>query len=67
MKATVKFELNGKNTQKTFEVEKNEPNYIIRKLYEIDTRVTKYTFVKTVKCGMKIYQWFGDVSGAGVY
>ena len=39
MKATIKFEVNGKKTQKTIEVTKNEPNSIIRELAKIDKRI----------------------------
>nr|DAP31930.1 MAG TPA: hypothetical protein [Caudoviricetes sp.] len=63
MKAIVKFKDNGKCRQKTIEVEKNEPNAIVRKFIEI-TRLSKYTYITTVKCGRLEYQWFDDANGA---
>lgn len=63
MKAIVKFKDNGKCRQKTIEVEKNEPNAIVRKFIEI-TCLPKYTYITTVKCGRIEYQWYGDANGA---
>ncbi len=63
MKAIVKFKDNGKYRQKTIEVEKNEPNAIVRKFIEI-TSLPKYTYITTVKCGRIEYQWNGDANGA---
>lgn len=63
MKAIVKFKDNGARRQKTIEVEKNEPNAIVRKFIEV-TNMHKYTYITTVKCGRIEYQWFGDANGA---
>ena len=63
MKAIVKFKDNGARRQKTIEVEKNEPNAIVRKFIEV-TNMHKYTYITTVKCGRTEYQWFGDANGA---
>ena len=63
MKAVVKFKVNGAYRQKTIEVEKNEPNAIIRKFIEI-TRLSKYTYITVVKCGRIEYQWYSDANGA---
>ena len=56
MKATIKFEVNGKKTQKTIEVTKNEPNSIIREFAKIDKRIYKHTYITTIKCGRTEYQ-----------
>ena len=66
MKATIKFEVNGKKTQKTIEVTKNEPNSIIRELAKIDKRIYKHTYITTIKYGRTEYQWFGKAGEAGV-
>lgn len=63
MKAVIKFKANGAYRQKTIEVEKNEPNAIVRKFIEI-TSLPKYVYVTTVKCGRVEYQWYGDANGA---
>ena len=63
MKATVKFKDNGAYRQKSFEVEKSEPNAIVKKFIEI-TRLPKYTYITIVKCGNRVYQWNGDANGA---
>lgn len=65
MKAIVKFKDNGARRQKTIEVEKNEPNAIVRKFIEVmNMHMHKYTYIITVKCGRIEYQWFGDANGA---
>lgn len=66
MKATVKFEVNGKKTRRTIEVTKNEPNSIIRELAKVDERINRFTYITTVKCGRYEYQWFGNAGEAGV-
>lgn len=64
MKATVKYtSREGKARQKTFEVEKNEPNGIVQKFIQV-TNESKSTYVKTIKCGNKLYMWEGDAMGA---
>lgn len=63
MKATVRFKDNGAYRTKTFEVEKNEPCSIVRKFIEV-TRLPRYTYITTVKCGRYEYQWHGDAKGA---
>ena len=63
MKAIVKFKDNGVYRRKTVEVEKNEPCTIVKKFIEV-TRLSRHTYITTVKCGRYEYQWFGDANGA---
>ena len=63
MKAIVKFKDNGTCRLKTIEVDKNEPNAIVRKFIEV-MNISKYTYIITVKCGRRVYQWNGDANGA---
>lgn len=66
MKATVKWKDGTKIRQKTMQVEKNEPNAIIRAFH--NARVFgRETFVTTVKCGRYEYQWYGVAKDAGIY
>jgi hypothetical protein len=67
MKATIKFKEYGKIRQRTIFVDENEPNYIVRELAKLDNRVTKSTYITTIKCGGKEYQWFGVAMDAGIY
>lgn len=65
MKALIKYkDYTGKH-QKTIEVERNEPNYIIREFCK-RTGASKYTYIDTVRCGRTEYQWKGKADGAGV-
>lgn len=58
MKALVKFRLaDGRNAQKTIEVQKNEPNHIVAELLKQDKRANKYTYINTIKCGRYLYIW----------
>lgn len=66
MKATVKYVNGTSKRQRTIEVDKNEPNYILRTLYN-QFRLPKDTFVTTIKCGRTEYQWFGELRGCGIY
>lgn len=47
-----------KRYQKTFEVEKNEPNYIVDKARD-NCYLGAEDFITTIKCGRYEYQWFG--------
>lgn len=65
MKATVYYKL-GENraTKRTIEVEKNEPNSIVRRFVEI-TGVSKYTtYISHIKCGRYDYQWLDTCESA---
>ena len=67
MKATIKFKhYSGAMRQKTIEVTENEVNSIIRELAKVDRRVTRNTYITTVKCGRYEYQWFCTALEAGV-
>lgn len=68
MKATVRFqESDGSKRQRTINVEKNEPNSIIRELAKVDKRIFPHTYITTIKCGRIEYQWFGTAKEAGLY
>ncbi len=60
MKATIKWKScwSGKRYQKTFEVEKNEPNYIVN-MARKNCYMGREDFITTIKCGRTEYQWFG--------
>lgn len=63
MKATVYYKIgNNRATRKIIDVEKNEPNAIVREF----VKVTKYkgAFITHIKCGLKDYQWFDTCSSA---
>lgn len=64
MKATIKFRLNNTNRQKTINVDSMEVNSIIREFLTVDDRVDKNTYITTVKCGRKEYQWFDFAKSA---
>ncbi len=66
MKATVKFVDGNKIRQKTLQVEKNEPNSIIREFYNAGV-FGKFTYITTIKCGRYEYQWNGEATEAGIY
>lgn len=66
MKAMIKFEENGNRRQRTINVEKNEPNSIIRELAKVDKRIKPFTFISTIKCGRYEYQWYGTAKEAGI-
>lgn len=64
LKATIKFkDVYGNNRQRTIQVEKNEPNSIIRE-FLCQCKLPKWIYVKTVKCGRTEYQWFGVAKDA---
>ena len=67
MKATIKYRdvYSGKLRQKTIEVDKNEPNYIVREFCK-NTRLPWWTYIFNVKCGRYEYQWRGIAEDAGV-
>lgn len=61
MKAVIKYKdvWENKKRQATIEVDKNEPNSIIRTAVEMG-RFKPWDYVMTVKCGRYEYQWFGE-------
>jgi len=63
MKATIKYrDIYGQRRQKTIEVDKNEPNSIIREfVYQLDL---VWAYVTTIKCGRTEYQWYAPVKDA---
>lgn len=65
MKATVYYrELNERATRRTIEVEKNEPNSIVREFVKV-TGVSKYsTYISHIKCGRYDYQWLDTCKSA---
>lgn len=60
MKATIKWKdgYTGKRYQKTFEVEKNEPNYIVN-IARDRAYMGAMDIITTIKCGRFIYEWHG--------
>lgn len=60
MKATIKWKdgFTGKRYQKTFEVEKNEPNHIAN-LARKNCYLGAMDYITTIKCGRYIYEWNG--------
>lgn len=65
MKATIYYrEGNERATRRTIEVEKNEPNSIVREFVKV-TGVSKYsTYISHIKCGRWDYQWLDTCSSA---
>ena len=64
MKAIVRYYDTNKNYRtKTVNVDKNEPNYIIREFIKA-TNQPKYIRITTIKCGRYEYQWFDTAKGA---
>ena len=66
MKAVVRFKLDGKYRTKTVNVEKNEPNHIVREFVK-QAKVPKHTYVTSIKCGRYVYEWLAYVSEAFPY
>ena len=58
MKSTVKWSENGRTRQRTAEVDRNDPNAIIRQFVAAGI-LRRGDFVKTVKCGNRVYLWEG--------
>lgn len=65
IKATIKFVENGVKRQKTIDITKNEPNSIIRELARV-IRIRPYTYITTIKCGRREYQWYGIAKEANI-
>ena len=67
MKATVRYNdfYSGSKRQITFEVERNEVNFIVRRFIEL-RNVSRATYIDTVKCGRYQYVWKGSARGAFV-
>lgn len=65
MKAKVSYKdiCTGNRRTKTIEVEKNEPNAIIRKFVEV-AKESKYTHISQIKCGRYVYEWNSEAKGA---
>ena len=61
MKATIKWKdtYNNKRYQKTFEVEKNEPNYIVNKARD-NAYLGAMDYITTIHCGRYCYEWNGE-------
>lgn len=66
MKAKVNYKVDGSYRTKTISVDKNEPNLIVRTFIE-QTRLSKNTYITSVKCGRYNYQWLGDARDAFGY
>ena len=59
MKAIVRYkDEKGTRRQKTIVVNNNEPNDILTNFLKA-TRLPRYTWVTTIKCGRYEYQWNG--------
>lgn len=60
MKARIRWKCwaNGKRYQKTFEVDKNEPNYIVRRARELHY-LGQNDYVIDIKCGRYLYLDYG--------
>lgn len=63
MKAKVRFKAEGQYRTKIIEVEKNEPNLIVREFVK-QSRLPKHTYITCVKCGRYNYQWLGTAYDA---
>ena len=59
MKATIKYkDIYGTHRQKTIEVQKNEPNYIVGEFLVQCELTYNWAYIKTIKCGRYEYQWW---------
>lgn len=63
MKAIIKFVFEGKTKKKTVHVIENDPNLAVRQFIK-ETKLPKTTEIKTIKCGIYEYQWYGPAVDA---
>ena len=67
MRAVIKFkDRYGNRRQKTINATVDEPNAIIREFVKQTYGTDKFTYISTVKCGRREYQWFDEAKSAGV-
>lgn len=67
MKAKVYYkDYNDTCRVKTIEIEKNEPNEIVRQFIKV-TKLSRHTYITHIKCGRYDYQWRGTAKGAEIY
>lgn len=64
MKAVIRYyDQYGGRRQATIEVERNEPNSILRTAIE-SKRISPWDVVRTITCGRYEYQWMGRAKEA---